>query len=168
MGEGSAKNHPNRGTTLGGAVRNWPTPQVDDSKNSGHNQDRRQTLASKVWYQTPTANEDSAGTPEGNMQKMLGNCEEVRGGTPEGWKKGVLNPDWVEWLMGWPVGWSSLEPLEKPVFRDWSTDPADTGEIPRVTTVKTNRVSRLKAIGNGQVPACVYAMEQINPGVETA
>jgi hypothetical protein len=26
-----------------------PTPQVDDSKNTGHNQTRRETLASKVW-----------------------------------------------------------------------------------------------------------------------
>jgi hypothetical protein len=26
-----------------------PTPQVDDSKNTGHNQTRRATLASKVW-----------------------------------------------------------------------------------------------------------------------
>jgi hypothetical protein len=27
----------------------FPTPQVDDSKNTGHNQTRRATLASKVW-----------------------------------------------------------------------------------------------------------------------
>lgn len=25
---------------------------------------------------------------------------------------GTLNPDWVEWLMGWPIGWTDLEPLE--------------------------------------------------------
>lgn len=24
---------------------------------------------------------------------------------------GQLNPDWVEWLMGWPIGWSDLKPL---------------------------------------------------------
>lgn len=23
-----------------------------------------------------------------------------------------LNPDWVEWLMGWPIGWTDLKPLE--------------------------------------------------------
>jgi len=25
---------------------------------------------------------------------------------------GPLNPDWVEWLMGWPPGWTDLKPLE--------------------------------------------------------
>ena len=25
---------------------------------------------------------------------------------------GKLNPMWAEWLMGWPLGWSKLEPLE--------------------------------------------------------
>jgi hypothetical protein len=24
---------------------------------------------------------------------------------------GTLNPAWVEWLMGWPIGWTELEPL---------------------------------------------------------
>ena len=24
---------------------------------------------------------------------------------------GSLNPTWVEWLMGWPIGWTALEPL---------------------------------------------------------
>ena len=25
---------------------------------------------------------------------------------------GKLNPRWVEWLMGWPLGWTGLKPLE--------------------------------------------------------
>jgi len=25
---------------------------------------------------------------------------------------GQLNPPWVEWLMGWPLGWTDLKPLE--------------------------------------------------------
>lgn len=68
---------------------------------------------------------------------------------------GALNPDWVEWLMGWPVGWSNVEPLGELDWRDWSVDPADIGEVPRVTSAKENRANRLKAIGNGQVPQCV-------------
>jgi hypothetical protein len=24
---------------------------------------------------------------------------------------GPLNPVWVEWLMGWPLGWTDLKPL---------------------------------------------------------
>ena len=68
---------------------------------------------------TPSANEDAAGTPNGKMQRMLGNCVEVRGETPEEWASGTLNPPWVEWLMGWPIGWTDLKPLETARFRKW-------------------------------------------------
>ena len=79
-------------------------------------------------YPTPQANEDAAGTPAGNMQKMLGNDPRVRGETQEEWSKGALNPTWVEWLMGWPIGWTSMEPITDLDWRDWKTDPAD--ELP--------------------------------------
>ena len=39
--------------------------------------------------------------------------------------EGQLNPDWVCWLMGWPIGWESLEPMKKVLWLDWSVDPAD-------------------------------------------
>jgi DNA (cytosine-5)-methyltransferase 1 len=65
-----------------------------------------------------------------------------------------LNPDWVEWLMGWPIGWTRTENINLD-WRDWSVDPADTGEVPRVGTNIPDRAKRLKAIGNGQVPAVV-------------
>jgi DNA (cytosine-5)-methyltransferase 1 len=32
---------------------------------------------------------------------------------------GPLNPSWVEWLMGWPSGWTDLKPLEMARFREW-------------------------------------------------
>jgi hypothetical protein len=32
---------------------------------------------------------------------------------------GSLNPTWVEWLMGWPEGWTDLKPLEMDKFRQW-------------------------------------------------
>lgn len=32
---------------------------------------------------------------------------------------GALNPQWVEWLMGWPIGWTDLEPLEMDKFHWW-------------------------------------------------
>ena len=31
---------------------------------------------------------------------------------------GQLNPTWVEWLMGWPLGWTDLRPLEMDKFRN--------------------------------------------------
>ena len=32
---------------------------------------------------------------------------------------GHLNPAWVEWLMGWPIGWTDLKPLEMDKFHEW-------------------------------------------------
>jgi hypothetical protein len=32
---------------------------------------------------------------------------------------GQLNPNWVEWLMGWPIGWTDLKPLEMDKFQSW-------------------------------------------------
>jgi len=32
---------------------------------------------------------------------------------------GQLNPTWVEWLMGWPLGWTDLKPLEMDKFQKW-------------------------------------------------
>ena len=54
-------------------------------------------------FPTPTANEDAAGTPKGKMQRMLGNCKEVRSTG-----RGTLSSDWVEGLMGYPLGWTDL------------------------------------------------------------
>jgi len=37
----------------------------------------------------------------------------AQGGTALSTKAGgQLNPMWVEWLMGWPLGWTDLKPLE--------------------------------------------------------
>lgn len=32
---------------------------------------------------------------------------------------GQLNPEWVEWFMGWPIGWTELKPLAMGRFREW-------------------------------------------------
>lgn len=32
---------------------------------------------------------------------------------------GQLNPTWVEWLMGWPLGWTDLKPLAMDKFQQW-------------------------------------------------
>lgn len=77
-----------------------------------------------------------------------------------------LNPAWVEWLMGWPINWTALELIgnagewqaKTNSGEWWQTDPADLsgeGQIPRTAGKLKNRVQRLQAIGNGQVPAVV-------------
>jgi hypothetical protein len=62
----------------------------------------RLQTAVKLWP-TPSANEDAAGTPNGKMQLMLGNHPAVRN---QG--DGTLNPEFVEWLMGYPIGYTDL------------------------------------------------------------
>ena len=98
-------------------VKNFPTPTKHDAKTTKPRQDtgnsnyHTASLATVVVenFPTPSANEDAAGTPQGKMQKVLGNCKEVRDtGT------GTLNPNWVEWLMGYPVGWTDLKDSETP------------------------------------------------------
>lgn len=88
--------------------------------------------------------------------------------------RGQLNPDWEEWLMGWPVGWTSLKPMPKERFEAWKKavlddvywdiDPADLPPdhddyVPRLTKENDFRNNRIEAIGNGQVPQCIYWME---------
>tara|TARA_R110002153_G_scaffold129964_1_gene278742 strand:- start:98 stop:676 length:579 start_codon:yes stop_codon:yes gene_type:complete len=91
-----------RGIDLQTQVKMWPTPQAADHKNMDT---AKQTMLSsevKLWP-TPTANEDACGTPNGKMQKMLGNHPEVRNTGV-----GTLNPEFVTWLMGYPRGWTDL------------------------------------------------------------
>lgn len=33
--------------------------------------------------------------------------------------RGLMNPEFLEWLMGWPEGWTGLEPLETGKFLAW-------------------------------------------------
>ena len=97
----------------------WPTPIARDYKGARKpetlkavGRDAKNSLPDAVrsgLWPTPTANEDAAGTPNGKMQRQLGNHPDIRGTTPEQWKCGTLNPQWVEWLMGYPEGWTDLE-----------------------------------------------------------
>ena len=72
-----------------------------------------------------------------------------------------LNPDWVEWLMNWPIGWT--DPKAKTLM--WllpEEDPADMApehhqHIPRTTLRTDYRTKRIVTLGNGQVPLCAYA-----------
>lgn len=39
--------------------------------------------------------------------------------TPHDSPSGKLNPTWVEWLMGWPMQWTDLQPLATDRFQQW-------------------------------------------------
>lgn len=57
--------------------------------------------------------------------------------------------------MGWPKGWTSLDPLHSSHMRGWGDGWED--DTPRVLPGVPNRVQRITAIGNGQVPQCASA-----------
>ena len=158
----------------------WPTPKASDQYNAHTKNDhdiKRGNLRGVVQqWPTPTVSDTEGGIiknveyENGSFSRL--NADGVRWGVklkdamastnPEyDQKSNALNPDWVEWLMGLPKGWTSPEPLPEGAWEEWITDIAsgtwwDTErDIPRVTTERTNRVKRLKSLGNGIVPRCI-------------
>ncbi len=95
---------------LSSAVKMWPTPTSRDYKDGSAAACRNvpvNGLLGRAVHQdrlltTPTAS-DAVGTHGG------GNSRSLR--TDAG---GQLNPTWVEWLMGFPIGFTELKPSEMP------------------------------------------------------
>jgi hypothetical protein len=79
-------------------------------------------MARKNAWPTPTGTLGTHGgmvmtyqTPVSRMHKDNGrNPSELDRNSPTLAMQagGSLNPPWVEWLMGWPLGWTDLKPLE--------------------------------------------------------
>jgi hypothetical protein len=67
-------------------VEKWPTPRASDHKGAT----------------SPDAMQKAA------MRGFKPNLPESVAAASGG---GQLNPTWVEWLMGWPLGWTDLRPL---------------------------------------------------------
>ena len=113
--------------------RNWPTPSASDCKDRGNmgnlSTQRRLSMGKQAGLTTRV--------------KRQGDI-------------GYLNPEWVEWLMGWPVGSTDLQSsalINFPI--------KDEPEIPRVADKISNHSDKLKALGNGQVPVCAATAFQI-------
>ena len=55
-----------------------------------------------------------------------------QGGTPLSYiVRGPLNPNWIEWLMGFPIGWSELQRSETPSSRKSRNGSAGASSSPR-------------------------------------
>jgi len=65
----------------------------------------------KASFPTPTVADASSGPGRASSCQGGPNLRTAIGG--------LLNPTWVEWLMGWPLGWTDLQPLEMAKFRQW-------------------------------------------------
>jgi len=97
----------------------WPTPTASDNRPRGtpHTTARRMALGKQVGleamvkWSTPTAHnaKETNAPSESNLHTP----------TLAAQAGGALNPTWVEWLMGWPLGWSDLKQLEMGKYQQW-------------------------------------------------
>ncbi len=56
----------------------------------------------------------------GNHKCNLEDYTAIQEGLTRGSGKWSLNPEWCEWLMGWPIGWTNATaPLETDKFQSW-------------------------------------------------
>jgi hypothetical protein len=112
------------GVSLHHFVAMWPTPTCQMAKASGLTPEASarelmravarngapSCLASAVqgglaMVATPTARDWRSGkASDATMERNSRPLSEQIGGS--------LNPTWVEWLMGWPLGWTDLKPSE--------------------------------------------------------
>lgn len=100
---------------LASAVHQWPTPKANDAEKRGNfdasNPRNGLPAAVKSWP-TPVATMSKGSSPNALTRKdgqdrsndRLDHAVMASNG-------GQLNPTWVEWLMGWPLGWTDLKPL---------------------------------------------------------
>lgn len=107
---------------LSGQVKLWPTPAARDYKGAnsmehilkpGGGLNHMGQLPNAVEKAKLFATHTSAiahGTTGG------GNCRDLRNDVI-----GQLNPTWVEWLMGFPIGWTDLNASETPSCHSSST-----------------------------------------------
>jgi len=68
-------------------AKNWPTPQASDNRDRGN-------------MSNPS------------IQRRVAIGKQIMLSQSVDPISGQLNPTWVEWLMGWPLGWTDLKPLE--------------------------------------------------------
>jgi hypothetical protein len=82
----------------------WPTPTVCGNYNrKGASATSGEGLATAVQkWPTPDAS--------AHKYRLSGNSQQSN--SLMALAGGKLNPDWTEWLMGWPPGWTDLKPLE--------------------------------------------------------
>ena len=124
----------------------WRTPQ-------SHN--GAQGPKSKMFYEECLKTGQSAITLVDQVKNQLANKVKLNK------TEGQLNADWVELLMGLPIGWTDIDVANEDI-ESWTGWPAAINveqyayEPPRVIVGQKNRAKRLKALGNGCVPQQIY------------
>jgi len=110
--EDHATRYAQGGMPLGMAARLFPTPTATANQDSPNER--------KKWpwlFPTPVTNKMAAGKRSHDALKKAwqeGYLTEDEFRSMTAGNGGRLNPNWVEWLMGFPIGWTDLEDSETP------------------------------------------------------
>jgi DNA (cytosine-5)-methyltransferase 1 len=98
---------------LSGYAQKYPTPTVCGNYNQkGASPTSGDGLATFVKkYPTPTAHNAKETNAPSEALRNEPSLASIAGGK--------LNPTWVEWLMGWPLGWTDLKQLEMGKYHSW-------------------------------------------------
>jgi len=96
-----------------GSLLTWPTPTASEISK----------IPAQANYGQVGLNNHPRIRGYPKRPKMEKSRKDIDGGTKIQQKKESstqeqLNPSWVEWLMGWPIGWTELKPLETAKFRN--------------------------------------------------
>lgn len=90
----------------------WPNPRAKDAKKRGNiaNDPRNGLPEAARWWPTPTTRDHKGGRKPDTLQASgRGETNSLNDAVTIRDQHGALNPEWVEWLMGFPVGWTNLE-----------------------------------------------------------
>jgi len=94
----------------------WPTPVHSEARQGlqirreGKKGTQTSLSTAVLTWPTPRTAGMCGGSGSWDLLNKNTTVEEARlMGVGNG---GQLNPPWVEWLMGWPIGWTDLKPLE--------------------------------------------------------
>jgi len=121
---GSSKN---AGWGLSSAAKQWPTPTATLGSKGGRITPRKgreggtliEAVSARTWP-TPVASASKGSSQAALKRKSGADRSKARlDHAVMASDGGQLNPEWVEWLMGWPIGWTELKPLETDRFREW-------------------------------------------------
>jgi hypothetical protein len=98
----------------------WPTPKASaagpDFAKVGRSKTGISLATAAAMFPTPTVQDASNNGGPSQYQRNSLPLNAVAGG--------ALNPTWVEWLMGFPLGWTALDASETPSCRRSSKSSA--------------------------------------------
>ena len=104
---------------LGRAVKKrWPTPRVSCSNGPSKSEidagDPKHRLETAVVARGPSTRRTWATPSSSNGDNCGGSGARAKAKRDGTYLSGSLNPTWVEWLMGFPRGWTDLEASATP------------------------------------------------------